>query len=183
MCTLHASNGKKQNEGVTFNTIIVNTIDLPHYIDTEFDLSFCTTRFDGKNVHVSDDTLRKIGHVIKPHSNVHDMWFDDMKIPKDHYSTFRERLLKYARRGFIIYETPEKCVGCFMRGTAETEIVDPIYMRESRTYEGSDGIQAMCLQFIEKLEAQFLYEPHAVHKIFKLAGIAPTLRINLKTKE
>lgn len=172
---------------VIFNVIIVPTTNLAQCIEASFDLSFCKTSFDGKNVRVTDMTLQKIGY-IKPLNREKYKWlYDDESIEEirheewyeaDYYTCkLVERVTKYARRGFYIRGQVDRPtliersnIQCDLRQYPDTMCMD--FHRES---EKSKETKTHFLKFIENFTTQFFYEPRAVQCIHKLAGIAPVL--------
>lgn len=78
------------------NIIFVNTNDIPQYVQSSFDMSFCKTMYDGRRIRFSDNTLKKVGETcfVKTHS---------------HFQRQRteQRIAKYTARGFTVFDAGE----------------------------------------------------------------------------
>jgi hypothetical protein len=118
------------NPKLCINIVLVNTHDLEKFVLTNFDFTFCQTRFDGKEMKYSPLSLKKVGHIVnrrglKERKEYHiteaeyekkrrnrkpyyDGEFDHEfhRVYPDPVAELARRMDKYKKRGFYISETP-----------------------------------------------------------------------------
>jgi hypothetical protein len=106
----------KITEQATINIVIVEPYlneTIKQYIDYNFDLSFCCTKYDGKVFNVTDLTMHGIGYIQtlghykqrepyhyknpKKHHNQSNLYYPDID------KILQHRINKYTTRGFTIY--------------------------------------------------------------------------------
>lgn len=77
------------------NLIFVTTggSSMQNYVENNFDISFCKTMYDGRNLRFAAETLRKVGRTC--YNKAHG---------KFQKTRTAERVAKYTARGFIIFE-------------------------------------------------------------------------------
>ena len=108
------------------NVVLVQSKDLEKFVTTNFDLSFCMTIFDGRDLKYDHLTLKKVGYIVNKygmkqfkhhHRRVPN---DDLSLLEgsnyqanrpcciypDHEQWLQRRLAKYQSRGFDIINAP-----------------------------------------------------------------------------